>query len=42
MGRLPLYRTVKSLTSRFDALNESGSYKPALIRVRTINESLPT
>jgi uncharacterized membrane protein len=30
-GRLPLYRAVKSLTSRFEALEQEGGFKPALI-----------
>lgn len=31
IGRLPLYRAIKSLTSRFAALEEDGKFKPALI-----------
>jgi uncharacterized membrane protein len=32
IGRLPLYRAIKSLTSRFAALEEKGGFKPALVR----------
>jgi uncharacterized membrane protein len=32
IGRLPLYQAIKSLTSRFAAMQESGGFKPALIR----------
>ncbi len=32
LGRLPLYRAIKSLTSRFAAMEESGGFKPALVR----------
>lgn len=31
MGRLPLYRTIKSLTTRFAAMEKSGRFEPALI-----------
>ena len=31
IGRLPLYRAVKSLTSRFEALEQEGGFKPALV-----------
>lgn len=32
VGRLPLYRAVKSLTSRFATMGEDGRFKPALVR----------
>lgn len=32
IGRLPLYRTIKSLTARFAAMEKSGRFEPALIR----------
>ena len=32
IGRLPLYQAVKSLTSQFAAMEESGKFKPALIQ----------
>jgi uncharacterized membrane protein len=31
IGRLPFYQAIKSLTSRFAAMGESGRFKPALI-----------
>ena len=31
IGRLPFYQAIKSLTSRFVAMGESGRFKPALI-----------
>jgi uncharacterized membrane protein len=31
IGRLPLYRTIKSLTARFAAVEKSGRFEPALI-----------
>ncbi len=32
IGRLPLYRTIKSLTTRFASIEKSGRFEPALIR----------
>ena len=32
IGRLPLYRAIKGLTSRFEAMEEKGGFKPALVR----------
>jgi uncharacterized membrane protein len=32
IGRLPLYRAIKSLTSRFEALEDQGGFRPALVR----------
>ena len=32
IGRLPLYRAVKSLTSRFEAMGEGEGFKPALVK----------
>jgi uncharacterized membrane protein len=32
IGRLPLYRVVKSLTSRFTTMGNDGRFRPALVR----------